>query len=43
MARFMYSSLYRMHVMALHGAVGMALDTVSHWLRSKTSPRVKLH
>lgn len=43
MARFMYTSLYRMHVMALHGAVGMALDTVSHWLRSKTSPRVKLH
>lgn len=43
MARFMYTSLYRMHIMALHGAVGMALDTVSHWLRSKTSPRVKLH
>ncbi|BDB25033.1 NAD(P)/FAD-dependent oxidoreductase [Cupriavidus sp. P-10] len=43
MARVMYTSLYRMHVMALHGAVGMALDTVSHWLRSKTSPRVKLH
>ncbi|SOZ35631.1 NAD(P)/FAD-dependent oxidoreductase [Cupriavidus neocaledonicus] len=43
LARFMYTSLYRMHVMALHGAVGMALDTVSHWLRSKTSPRVKLH
>ncbi|RDK11992.1 NAD(P)/FAD-dependent oxidoreductase [Cupriavidus lacunae] len=43
MARVMYTSLYRMHVMALHGAVGMALDTVSHWLRRKTSPRVKLH
>jgi NADH dehydrogenase len=43
MARLMYTSLYRMHVMALHGTVGMALDTVSHWLRSKTSPRVKLH
>ncbi|SPD65354.1 NADH dehydrogenase [Cupriavidus taiwanensis] len=43
LARVMYTSLYRMHVMALHGAVGMALDTVSHWLRSKTSPRVKLH
>ncbi|NUA31646.1 NAD(P)/FAD-dependent oxidoreductase [Cupriavidus basilensis] len=43
MARVMYSSLYRMHVMALHGAVGMGLDTVTHWLRSKTSPRVKLH
>ncbi|WER45030.1 NAD(P)/FAD-dependent oxidoreductase [Cupriavidus sp. WKF15] len=43
MARFMYTSLYRMHVLALHGAVGMGLDTVTHWLRSKTSPRVKLH
>ncbi|MFS8930339.1 NAD(P)/FAD-dependent oxidoreductase [Cupriavidus taiwanensis] len=43
LARVMYTSLYRMHVMALHGAVGMALHTVSHWLRSKTSPRVKLH
>lgn len=43
MARFMYTSLYRMHVLALHGAIGMGLDTVTHWLRSKTSPRVKLH
>ncbi|WP_029043167.1 MULTISPECIES: NAD(P)/FAD-dependent oxidoreductase [Cupriavidus] len=43
MARVMYTSLYRMHVLALHGAVRMALDTVTHWLRSKTSPRVKLH
>ncbi|MNN24734.1 NADH dehydrogenase [compost metagenome] len=43
MARVMYTSLYRMHVMALHGAIGMGLDTVTHWLRSKTSPRVKLH
>ncbi|HBD40009.1 MAG TPA: FAD-dependent oxidoreductase, partial [Cupriavidus sp.] len=42
-ARFMYTSLYRMHVMALHGAIGMGLDTITHWLRSKTSPRVKLH
>lgn len=43
MARLMYTSLYRMHVLALHGAIGMGLDTVTHWLRSKTSPRVKLH
>jgi NADH dehydrogenase len=42
-ARIMYASLYRMHVLALHGFWGMALDTVGHWLRSKTSPRVKLH
>ena len=43
MARVMYTSLYRMHVLALHGAVRMGLDTITHWLRSKTSPRVKLH
>jgi NADH dehydrogenase len=42
-ARVMYASLYRMHILALHGFWGMALDTVGHWLRSKTSPRVKLH
>ncbi len=43
MARLMYTSLYRMHVMALHGALRMGLDTITHWLRSKTRPRVKLH
>jgi NADH dehydrogenase len=42
-ARLMYTSLYRMHVMALHGFVRMSLDTLSHWLRNRTSPRVKLH
>lgn len=42
-ARVMYTSLYRMHVLALHGFWRMVLDTVGHWLRSKTSPRVKLH
>jgi NADH dehydrogenase len=43
LARLMYASLYRMHVMALHGPVRMVLDTVVHWLRNKTQPRVKLH
>ncbi|MBP0623206.1 MULTISPECIES: NAD(P)/FAD-dependent oxidoreductase [Cupriavidus] len=42
-ARLMYTSLYRMHVMALHGALRMGLDTTAHWLRSKTHPRIKLH
>jgi NADH dehydrogenase len=42
-ARVMYSSLYRMHVLALHGFWRMVLDTIGHWLRSKTTPRVKLH
>lgn len=43
LARLMYASLYRMHVMALHGPLRMVLDTVVHWLRNKTRPRVKLH
>ncbi|CAB3786667.1 NAD(P)/FAD-dependent oxidoreductase [Pararobbsia alpina] len=42
-ARLMYSSLYRLHIVALHGFARMALDTVAHWLRRSTMPRVKLH
>jgi NADH dehydrogenase len=43
LARFLYVSLYRQHVMALHGFPRMVLDTMAQWLRRKTSPRVKLH
>lgn len=42
-ARFMYMSLYRMHVAAMHGYPRMMLDTIAHWLRRTTLPRVKLH
>jgi NADH dehydrogenase len=42
-ARLLYVSLYRQHVMALHGFMRMVLDTLAQWLRRKTSPRVKLH
>jgi NADH:ubiquinone reductase (H+-translocating) len=42
-ARFMYMSLYRLHIAALHGYPRMVLDTVAHWLRRTTLPRVKLH
>ncbi|MBJ9624629.1 FAD-dependent oxidoreductase [Burkholderia multivorans] len=42
-ARFMYMSLYRLHIAALHGYPRMILDTVAHWLRRTTLPRVKLH
>ncbi|KGR92714.1 NAD(P)/FAD-dependent oxidoreductase [Burkholderia sp. ABCPW 111] len=42
-ARFMYMSLYRLHVAALHGYPRMVLDTIAHWLRRSTLPRVKLH
>ncbi|CAL62642.1 NADH dehydrogenase [Herminiimonas arsenicoxydans] len=43
MARMLYLSLYRMHLMALHGLVRTIADTLGHWLHRKTSPRVKLH
>lgn len=43
LARLIYISLYRMHLMALHGFLRMTLDTLAQWLRQKTAPRVKLH
>ncbi|MGF6932490.1 NADH dehydrogenase [Paraburkholderia sp. UCT70] len=43
LARFMYMSLYRLHIAGLHGYPRMTLDTVAHWLRRTTLPRVKLH
>jgi NADH dehydrogenase len=43
LARLLYISLYRQHLMALHGFLRMAADTVGHWLRRKTEPRIKLH
>ena len=43
LASLLYSSLYRKHVLALHGARRMTFDTMMHWLRARTSPSVKLH
>lgn len=42
-ARYMYTSLYRMHVATLQGYRWMLLDMLSDWLRRATAPRVKLH
>ena len=42
-AKFVYVSLYRQHIWALHGFWRMALDTVARWIRRQTEPRVKLH
>ena len=42
-ARFMYLSLYKMHLYALHGPIGVALDTLARFLKRGTEPRVKLH
>jgi NADH:ubiquinone reductase (H+-translocating) len=42
-ARVMYISLYKLHLLALHGFVGVALDTLSRLLKRSTEPQVKLH
>ena len=42
-ARWMYSSLYKLHQLSILGYVGVALDTVGRFLRRRTEPRVKLH
>jgi NADH:quinone reductase (non-electrogenic) len=42
-ARLMYLSLYKMHLYALHGPIGVILDSLARLLRRGTEPRVKLH
>jgi len=42
-ARLMYLSLYKMHLYALHGPVGVVLDSLARFLKRGTEPRVKLH
>jgi NADH dehydrogenase len=42
-ARFMYVTLYRMHLYALHGAAKVILDTLARLITRRTEPRVKLH
>ncbi len=42
-AKLMYRSLYKMHEVALHGYVKVALDTLSRTLTRRTEPHVKLH
>jgi NADH:ubiquinone reductase (H+-translocating) len=42
-ARLMYWSLYRMHLLALHGVVRVVVTTLADWLTRRHEPRVKLH
>jgi len=42
-ARLMYLSLYKMHELALHGSVKVALDTMARVITRRTEPHVKLH
>ncbi len=42
-ARLMYRSLYKMHLLALHGPWTVGLDTLAGLLTRRTEPHVKLH
>ena len=39
----MYTSLYKMHELALHGWPKVILDTLARMLARRTGPLVKLH
>ena len=42
-ARVMYTSLYKLHELALHGYTKVALDTFARLITRRTEPHVKLH
>jgi NADH dehydrogenase len=42
-ARLMYQSLHKMHLMALHGIWTVALQTLARLITRRTEPQVKLH
>ena len=42
-ARTMYQSLYKLHLMALHGFWSMALQTLARMITRRTEAQVKLH
>ena len=42
-ARMMYQSLYKMHLMTLHGVLEVALQTLARLITRRTEPQVKLH
>ncbi len=42
-ARIIYVSLYRMHLMALHGPIATMLKVVTQWMTGRLRPALKLH
>lgn len=42
-AKLMYLSLYKMHELALHGWIKVALDSLARMITKRTEPHVKLH
>jgi NADH dehydrogenase len=43
LACLMIMSLYKMHLLALHGYFNLVLDTTARFLKRRTGPRAKLH
>ncbi len=43
LARFVYASLYRMHLFAIHGVIKGAAMVVYSWVNKIIRPRLKLH
>lgn len=42
-ARLMYTSLYKLHQISIHGFFRVMFDTIGRFLRERLEPRVKLH
>lgn len=42
-ARLMYQSLYKMHLMTLHGVAEVVLQTIARMITRRTEAKVKLH
>jgi NADH:ubiquinone reductase (H+-translocating) len=42
-ARWMYTALYKLHQISIHGYLRVVLDTIGRFLRRRMEPRVKLH
>lgn len=42
-ARIMYRSLYKMHLMALHGVASVIIHSIGRLITRRTEPHVKLH
>jgi NADH dehydrogenase len=39
----MYTMLYKLHQISIHGYYRVAVDTLGRFLRRRLEPRVKLH
>jgi NADH dehydrogenase len=42
-AKTMYRSLHKMHLLAVHGGAKTFFDTLADFISRRTEPRIKLH